>query len=153
MGLPKRRQARSGAIRRSFPLVFCVVLGLEIPACLGSGSLDTDVHLAAGNQPSTPTKLASILLRLSQAQDAEIFARVHNIELVDRNVRVVIRLDSTTQADEMARLASTYGLFVEKRANSLLRALVPIHQLVPLSGEPKVRFVDVPTTPKAQPTP
>ena len=112
---------------------------------------DGDVLLASGasyskpkaSKPQQALKLESALYQLTQATDTETFARLRAIDLIEGRVRVIVELDEGGVLDTGA------GAVIESRYQNLVRVLVPIDQLLPLSQQTGVRFVRLPQRPVA----
>lgn len=104
---------------------------------------------AAGSSPSTrkpsseAARLESVLYQLTQTDNVEAFARQRAIDLVDGRVRVIVEIDTGGVLDMGA------GVVMESRYQNLVRVLVPIDQLLPLSQQMGVRFVRLPQRPVA----
>lgn len=92
--------------------------------------------------PQEYAKLASVLYRLVQSPNRCDFAEKHKLYLFEDKVRVVIELISG--CDE---LREDYGMVVEKRGENLIKALVPIEQLLYLAVDACVGFIRPPHVP------
>ena len=57
---------------------------------------------------------------------------------------VFIFLNSASSNSERDKLAENYNFMVEKKSNDILRALVPIDRLIPLSKESVVWSIRLP---------
>lgn len=96
--------------------------------------------------PSKPpreyAKLASILYELINSPDRSDFAKRHQLYLSQGKVRVIIEL-----LPEFEEIEGDYGVMVEGRTDTLIKALVPIDQLGLLAKDPSVRFIRPPHKP------
>ena len=59
-------------------------------------------------------------------------------------VRVFVFLDSTSSDFEKEGLVQRHNMVVEKKSDDLLRAMVPLDELIPLSKEPVVLSITLP---------
>jgi len=111
------------------------------------------LQCAAGPAPegngksSRSGKLASVLRELATASDRRGYAESRRILIPDGRVRVMLFLSASATDLDRERLVEKYGVIVEKTANGLMRARVPVDALIDLSGEPAVSFVDLPDRP------
>jgi hypothetical protein len=94
--------------------------------------------------PPKGLKLSSILYELAVAPEPEKFAKKHDIFLTTGKVRVFISFNPASSNSERDKLAENYNFMVEKKSNDLLRALVPIDRLIPLSKESVVWSIRLP---------
>jgi len=97
-------------------------------------------------------KLSSVLYEFLEAPDREIFAKTHHIFYKDGRIRVYILLDPALSFEEKERLVNTHRIEVEKESQSLLRAIVPVDELVSLAKETFVLSIRLPDRPVAQET-
>jgi hypothetical protein len=89
-------------------------------------------------------KLSSILYELAVAADPEIFAKQHDISLYKGQARVFIFFDPASSGSDREKIVEKYQLIVEKKSNDLLRTLVPINKLIPLSRESVIGSITLP---------
>lgn len=89
-------------------------------------------------------KLSSLLYDLALAPDPEFFAKKHNIILENHRVRVYIFLEPSSTDPERKKMLENNKIRVEKGSKDMLRGLVPVDRLIPLSEEPVVRFIRLP---------
>ena len=89
-------------------------------------------------------KLASILYELVIASIPGNFAEEHGIHMTRGKVRVFVFLDSTSSDFEKEGLVQRHNMVVEKKSDDLLRAMVPLDELIPLSKEPVVLSITLP---------
>ncbi|MFC1882955.1 hypothetical protein ACFL2S_15900, partial [Thermodesulfobacteriota bacterium] len=68
----------------------------------------------------------------------------HWIFLTKGKVKVFISFNPASSNSERDKLAESYNFMVEKKSNDLLRALVPIDSLIPLSKESVVWSIRLP---------
>ena len=94
--------------------------------------------------PPKGLKLSSILYELAVAPEPEKFAKKHDIFVTEGKVRVIISFNPTFSNLERDQLAENYNFLVEKKSNDILRALVPIDRLIPLSKESVVWSISLP---------
>ena len=92
-------------------------------------------------------KLASILYELAIASDREHFAEEHGIHLTEGKAKVFIFLDPTSSDSEREGFVQRHNMVVEKKSDDLLRALVPLDELILLSKEPVVLSITLPDRP------
>ena len=97
-----------------------------------------------GHKPPKGLKLSSILYELAVAPEPEKFAKKYDIFLTEGKVRVFISFNPASSNSERDKLAENYNFMVEKKSNDLLRALVPIDRLIPLSKESVVWSIRLP---------
>ncbi len=100
--------------------------------------------LKEGHKPPKVLKLTSILYELAVAPEPENFAKEHDIFLAKGKVRVFICFNPASSNSEREKLAENYNIVVEKKSNDLLRALVPIDRLIPLSKESVIWSIRLP---------
>jgi len=99
------------------------------------------------SKPPTDLKLTSVLYELTIAPDKERFAQEHGIFLSKGAVRVFISFDPASSDSERKELFPIYHIVVEKKADNLFRALVPIDSLIPLSKEFSIWSIRLPDKP------
>ena len=97
-----------------------------------------------GDKPPKEYKLSSILYELAIAKEPEKFANEHNIFLAKDKVKVSIYFNPASSNIEREHLIENYKLIVEKKSNDILRALVSIDRLIPLSKEIVVWSISLP---------
>jgi len=105
---------------------------------------DTVPGLNDGHKPPKELKLTSILYQLAVAPEPESFAKEHDIFLAKGKARVFISFNPVSSNSEREKLAENYNIVVEKKANTLLRALVPIDRLIALSKESLIWSIRLP---------
>lgn len=98
-------------------------------------------------KPPIELKLNSILYELAVASDREKFAKEHDIFYYEGKVRVLIFLNPASSIPDRENLVKRYNIVVEKKSNELIRALVPIDELILLSKEPIVWSISLPEKP------
>src|SRR3989304_2002674 len=98
-------------------------------------------------KPPKELKLTSILYELAISPDRENFAKNHNIFLQEGKVRVFIYMDPSSTKLDRSKLVKSLNIDIEKTSNNLLRALVPIDKLIPLSKEPIIWSISLPDKP------
>jgi len=101
-------------------------------------------------KPPGELKLASVLYELALAPDREKFAQEHGMDLKEGKVRAFIFLEPASSEGERKKIWEGYTLLVEKKSEGLVRALIPIDELIPLSREPVIRFINLPDKPLKQ---
>jgi hypothetical protein len=105
-----------------------------------------ELTVVPGVKPPKPpegVRLDSVLYALMLMPDWYEFAPQVRLELWGLRVRVIIEL-----ATPDAQLAPTHNIIIEARSPSgLMRALVPIHQLVALASDSAVKLVRPPFQP------
>ncbi len=92
-------------------------------------------------------KLSSILYQLAVAAEPEFFAKQHDIFLYKDRARVFIFFDPASSGPDREKIVEKYQLIVEKKSIDLLRALVPINALIPLSKESVIGSIKLPDKP------
>jgi hypothetical protein len=100
--------------------------------------------IKVGHKPPKGLKLSSILYELAVAPEPEKFTKKHDIFLTEGKVRVFISFNPASSNSERDKLAENYNFIVEKKSNDLLRALVPMDRLIPLSKESVVWSIRLP---------
>ena len=99
------------------------------------------------SKPPKELKLTSVLYELAIAPDKESFAKENDIFLSKGKVRVFISFNPASSNSEREKLAENNNIVVEKKSNDLLRALVPIDRLIPLSKEFVIWSIRLPDRP------
>jgi hypothetical protein len=89
-------------------------------------------------------KISSILYDIATSPDPEQFAKDHGIFLDMGRVRVFISFDASTSDQNKKNILNEHKIMVEKSAAHMIRGLVTVDQLIPLSGEPGVRSIRLP---------
>jgi hypothetical protein len=105
---------------------------------------DTLPGLNEEHKPPKELKLTSILYELAVAPEPENFAKEHDIFFTEGKVRVFISFNPASSNSERDQLAENYNMVIEKKSNDLLRALVPIDRLIPLSKESIIWSIRLP---------
>jgi len=100
--------------------------------------------------PGELRKLSSVLYEFLKTPDREGFAKIHHILYNNGKLRVYILLDPAISQEEKKTLVNTHQIIVEKESESLLRALVPVDELVSLAKETSVLSVRLPDRPVVQ---
>ena len=98
------------------------------------------------NTPLEQLKLTSVLYDLTIASEPEQFARKHGISLLNDKVKVFIYFTPESLNSERKKVIETHHIQMEKQANDLARAWVPVKRLIPLSKEPAIRSISLPKT-------
>jgi hypothetical protein len=93
-------------------------------------------------QPPPDARLDSTLYGLMIAPDWRDYAAGHGIDLSGLRARVIVELHSPGAVPQAA------DLLVEARSDTLIRALVPIEQLLVLARDPAVSMVRLPNRPQ-----
>jgi hypothetical protein len=108
-----------------------------------TSSLSFEV-LAVPSKPQPPAgaRLDSTLYGLMVAPDWYDYAAAHGIDLSGLRARVIIELVTPRTLPQLP------NLLVEARSDNLIRALVPIQQLLTLADDPAVAFVRLPNKPQ-----
>jgi len=101
-------------------------------------------------KPPRELKLTSILYELAIASEPENFAKQHEIFLSNGRVRVFIFFNPASLSSEREKIVENYKLVFEKKSNDLLRALVPIDGLIPMSKESIIWSIRLPDRPIKQ---
>ena len=107
---------------------------------------------AKSKPPWELRKLSSVLYEFLEAPDREIFAKTHHIFYKDGRIRVYISMDPALSFEEKKRLLNKHRIEVEKESQNLLRAIVPVDELVSLAKETLVLSIRLPDRPVAQGT-
>lgn len=92
-------------------------------------------------------KLQSILLQLAMSDHKENFAKDHDIVLYDGKVKVFIYFDPATSPLERAKVLESHRVLIEKTSEPVMRVLVLVGELLPLSKEPIILFISLPDKP------
>jgi len=101
-------------------------------------------ELMKGQKPPKDIKLTSILYELAIAPETEKFAEEHSIFLDNHKVSVFISFDPASSNPEREKIIQKHSILVEKKSDDLLRALVPIDKLIPLSKESEIWSIRLP---------
>jgi len=104
----------------------------------------------AKRKPPRELKLTSILYELAIASEPENFAKQHDIFLSNGRVRVFIFFNPASSSSEREKIFENYKIAIEKKSNDLLRALLPINTLIPISQEPIIWSIRLPDRPIKQ---
>lgn len=107
----------------------------------------TDDKIKANCKLPGNLKLTSILYKLAIASEPDKFAKQHGIILSNGRVRVFIFLNPASSSSEMEKMIENHKVTVEKKSNDLLRVLLPINTLIPISHEPIIGSIDLPDQP------
>ncbi len=138
--------------------LFLIILAILFLGCLITTKKDSNAvsslpeknedtfadGIKVGHKPPKGLKLSSILYELAVAPEPEKFAKKHDIFLTKGKVRVFISFNPASSNSERDKLAENYNFMVEKKSNDILRALVPIDRLIPLSKESVVWSIRLP---------
>ena len=132
-------------------LLAFLILGCATNAEKDSGAVkylpekrDAVPAIHEGQKPPKELKLTSLLYELAIAPEPERFAREHGISLTNGKVRVFISFNPDSLRPERDRLAEHYTIVVEKKAGTLIRALVPVERLIALSKESVIWSIRLP---------
>jgi hypothetical protein len=101
-------------------------------------------------KPPRELKLTSILYELAIASEPENFAKQHDIFLSNGWVRVFIFFNPASSRPEREKIVENYKIAIEKKSKDLLRALLPINTLIPISKEPIIWSIRLPDRPIKQ---
>jgi len=93
---------------------------------------------------NTQQKLSSVLYELALSPDPEYYAKQHNILLDNHRVRVFIILEPSSPDPEREKVFEDHNIRVEKRSGDMVRGLVAVDRLIPLSEEPVIQFIRLP---------
>ena len=152
----RRRRLDAGKLHMKSLLL--IILAILFLGCLITTKNDSnavsslpekDEHTSAGaikavHKPPKELKLSSILYELAIAPEPGKFAKKHGIFLTEGKVRVFISFNPASSNSERDKLAENYTYAVEKKSNDILRALVPVDRLIPLSKESVVWSIRLP---------
>ncbi|MBC8391431.1 MAG: hypothetical protein H8E17_02535 [Deltaproteobacteria bacterium] len=108
---------------------------------------NSPVRLKGGQKPPKELKLTSILYELAIASEPETFAKERGIFFIKDRVRIYIIFNPISPNSERVKLAEKYNIIVEKKADDLVRALVAIDRLIPLSKESIIWSIRLPDRP------
>ena len=96
------------------------------------------------HKPPKGLKLSSILYELAASSEPEKFAKEHGIFMGEGKVRVFVSFNPASSDSEINKLTESYNFVIEKKSSNLLRALVPIDKLIPLSKDSAVWSIRLP---------
>ena len=99
------------------------------------------------DKPPEGLKLSSILYDLAVDPDPENFANKHHIFFYKNRVKVFIYFDPASSEPDREKIIERYKLIVEKKSTDLVRALVPVNALIPLSRESVIWSIELPDKP------
>ena len=85
-----------------------------------------------------------MLYELAVSQDPESFAKTHDIEWDKDRIRVFIFFDPLTSDPDRTRIMKDHKIIIEKRSADLIRGLVPVDHLIPLSQDPVIQSIRLP---------
>ncbi len=129
----------------------CVTNGKKDTGLVGSAAKEKEETfsqpLEEVHKPPKGIKLTSILYELAVSPEPKSFARKHDIYLDKDKVKVFISFNPVSSNSERDKLGENYNMVVEKKSNDLLRVLVPIDGLIPLSKESIVWSIRLPDRP------
>jgi hypothetical protein len=89
-------------------------------------------------------KLSSMLYELAVSTDHKYFAKTHDILLDKDRVRVFILFEPTSSDIDRKKILKDHGITIEKSAAGIIRGLVAVDHLIPLSQEPSVQSIRLP---------
>ena len=89
-------------------------------------------------------KLSSVLYELAVSQDPESFAKQHDIELDKDRIRVFIFFNPAASDPDRTKIIKDHKIIIEKRSADLIRGLVPVDHLIPLSQDPVIQSIRLP---------
>lgn len=89
-------------------------------------------------------KLSSVLYELAVSQDPESFAKTHDILLDKNRVKVYIFFDTTSSDQDRKKILKDHDVIIEKSAAGMIRGLVTVDHLIPLSQEPAIQSIRLP---------
>ena len=95
-------------------------------------------------------KLSSVLYEFVKTPDREGFAKTHHIFYIDGKLRVYIVVNPAISQEGKETLVNTHRIIVEKESENLLRAIVPVDELVSLAKETFVLLIRLPDRPVVQ---
>lgn len=134
-----------------------IILLFFLLGCLMSCNNNTPVvHSIAKSEKDTSTvgsneigdtkkqKLSSMLYELAISQDPESFAKKHHIFLDKNRVRVFVFFEPTSSDPERKKILEDHGIIIEKKSADMIRGLVTVDHLIPLSEEPVIRSIRLP---------
>ena len=89
-------------------------------------------------------KLSSLLYELATSPDPDDFAKNHAIYLDKNRVRVFIFFTQSSSEPDRKKILDDHEIIIEKGAADMIRGLVTVNQLIPLSQEPVIRSIRLP---------
>jgi len=89
-------------------------------------------------------KLSSILYELATSSDPDDFAKKHAIFLDKNRVRVFIVFEQSSSDPDRKKILNDHEIIIEKGAADMIRGLVTVNQLIPLSQEPVIQSIRLP---------
>ena len=89
-------------------------------------------------------KLSSMLYHLAISKDPESFAKQHHIFFDRDRIRVFIFFEPSSSDPERKKILEDHGIIIEKESTDMIRGLVTIDQLIPLSEESVIRLIRLP---------
>ena len=132
---------------------FSVILISLIPFVYYNLLFSFEKEMEAQSRPPWELrKLNSVLYEFLKAPDREGFAKIHRIFYYDGKLRVYIVIDPTISQEGKDTLINTHHIIVEKESESLLRALIPVDELISLAKETFVLSIRLPDRPVVQGT-
>jgi len=107
----------------------------------------TDDKRKVNCKPPKNLKLTSFLYNLAIASEPDRYAKQHDIFLSNGKVRVFIFFNPDSSNSEREKIVENHKIAVEKKSSDLLRALIPINTLIPISQEPIIWSISLPDLP------
>ena len=89
-------------------------------------------------------KLSSMLYELATSPDPYDFAKKHAIFLDKNRVRVFIVFEQSSSDPDRKKVLNDHEIIIEKGAADMIRGLVTVNQLIPLSQEPEIQSIRLP---------
>jgi len=130
---------------------FLIILILLIPTVHHNLLFSFEKEIEAQSKPPWELrKLSSVLYEFLKAPDREGFAKIHRVFYHDGKLRVYIVIDPTISQEGKETFVNTHHIIVEKESESLIRAIVPIDELVSLAKEAFVLSIRLPDRPVVQ---
>jgi hypothetical protein len=127
---------------KRFIFIIAIIAAVCFLGCTAIGQKDDPE-----DKPPEGLKLSSILYELAIDPDPENFAYKHNIFFHKNRVKVFIYFDPASSDSDREKIIEKYKLIVEKKSNDLLRALVSVNILIPLSRESVIWSIKLPDKP------
>ena len=127
-----------GLLRQSlFKIRTILIILILLTVCVRHNFLfslenHTEVQL---KPPWELRKLSSALYEFLISPDREEFVKTHHLFYQEEKLRVYVVVDPAISQKEKEELISTYRMDVEKESENLLRAIVPVDELVSLAKE------------------
>jgi len=85
-----------------------------------------------------------MLFKLAVSADPDHFAKNHDIFMDKNRTRVFIFFEPSTSDQEIKKILNDHKIMIEKGTSHMIRGLMAVEHLIPLSKENAVRSIRLP---------